>query len=53
MYAHNRQHHSLGLTRVLVACIVVSFALAAMSIAYTAGRQSGPDAPVVEVAPAR
>ena len=53
MYVQDTQHRSVRLTHVLVACVVVSFALAAMSIAYTAGRQTGHDAPTGQVASAR
>jgi len=51
VYVDQEPHHSIKLTHVLIACIVVSFALAAMNIAYAAGRQSGSDPSHVEVAP--
>ena len=43
MYVQEEHHHSVTLTQVLIACIVLSFALAAVNIAYAAGRQAGAD----------
>jgi hypothetical protein len=43
VYVQEEHHHSVTLTQVLIACIVMSFALAAMNIAYAAGRQAGAD----------
>ena len=50
MYVEEERHHSVKLTHVLIACIVVSFSLAAISIAYTAGRQSGMETPSAQIA---
>lgn len=55
MYVHESpRHHSIKLTQVLVALIVSTFGLSAVSVAYTAGRQSNIQSPTtIEVAPAR
>lgn len=51
-YVDQKPHHSIRLVHVLVVLIVTTFTFSAVSIAYSAGRQSGPDRPTtVEVAP--
>jgi hypothetical protein len=53
MYADHLHRHRITATRLLAACVVVSFVLSALSIAYAAGRQQAIEAPATSAAASR